>query len=120
MISVDLAVDPRWDLSRVDTFEQLWALVEEGLVDVIFGGPPCSTWSRARFRPGGPRPLRRRGKYAWGLPRDRLRPAEVERLNEGNLLMLSHLSLCEGVAVCDGARPLAQASPPLMLPCGLS
>ncbi|CAK0845232.1 unnamed protein product, partial [Prorocentrum cordatum] len=35
MISVDLAEDSRWDLGRVDTFELLWSLVAEGLVDVI-------------------------------------------------------------------------------------
>ena len=65
MVAVDLAEGSSWDLSRVDTFEQLWSLVEEGLVDVILGGPPRSAWSRARFWPGAPRPLRRRGKCCW-------------------------------------------------------
>ena len=111
MISVDLAMDSRWDLSRVDTFEQLWSLVEEGLVDVIFGGPPCSTWSRARFKPGGPRPLRRRGKYCWGLPRERLKAAEAARLDEGNHLMLNHLALCGGVASRGGAWGLEPGRP---------
>ncbi|CAK0789982.1 unnamed protein product [Prorocentrum cordatum] len=37
MISVDLAEDSRWDLGRVDTFELIWSLVSEGLVDVILG-----------------------------------------------------------------------------------
>ena len=112
MISADLGDDSRWDLGRVDAFEQLWSLVEEGLVDVIFGGPPCSTWSRARFRLGGPRPLRRRGKYCWGLPRSRLRAAEAARLDEGNLLMLNHLAPCGGVAGRGGAWGLEHPDDP--------
>ncbi|CAK0803647.1 unnamed protein product, partial [Prorocentrum cordatum] len=112
MISVDLAEDSRWDLGRVDAFELLWSLVSEGLVDVILGGPPCSTWGRARFRPGGPRPLRRRGKYAWGLPRERLRPSEVERLDEGNRLMVNHLALCGGVGDRGGAWALERPDDP--------
>ena len=31
----------------------LMMLAEEGLIDVILGGPPCSTWSKLRFLPGG-------------------------------------------------------------------
>ena len=66
MVSVDLLVDPDRDLADPDTFSTIMSLVEEGLVDVVLGGPPCSTWSRVRHRyiPGGPRPLRLRRAYA--------------------------------------------------------
>ena len=33
--------------------------IEQGLIDFILGGPPCATWTRARFHGGGP-PLVRR------------------------------------------------------------
>ncbi len=58
VLSVDLANDPEWDLTSPSTFDKLRELVVEGLIDAVLGGPPCSTWSRLRFRPGGPRPLR--------------------------------------------------------------
>ena len=112
MISVDLAQDHRWDLGRVDAFEKIWALVKEGMIDVVLGCPPCSTWSRARFRPGGPRPLRRRGRYAWGLPREKLSEAEGRRLDEGNRLMLNHLALCSGVHERGGAWLLEHPEDP--------
>ena len=65
MLSVDLADDPLWDLTLAATFDTLRQLVCEGLIDVIIAGPPCSTWSRLRFMPGGPRPLRLRS-HPWG------------------------------------------------------
>ena len=81
-------------------------LIEEGLVDAVAGGPPCATWSRARFVPlpggGGPRPLRHRGPRAWGLPPQSLTSFEKERLDEGNLTMLNFLSFCEAAALRGG------------------
>ena len=59
MISVDLAVDDRWDLGNVRTFHEILQMLD-GYVDIILGGPPCSTVSRAGHnrRRSGPRPLR--------------------------------------------------------------
>ena len=56
MLSVDIADDPRWDLAVPETFVRLRELVSEALVDAVLGGPPCSTWSKLRFRTGGPPP----------------------------------------------------------------
>lgn len=81
MISVDLATDSRWDYTVPETFHEVMLLIEEGLIDVVLGGPPCSTVSRSRHVriPNGPRPLRFRD-CVWGRPD--LRPWERERVEE--------------------------------------
>lgn len=82
VISVDLAHDPLWDLTCAGTFHKIMQLVEEGLIDLVLGGPPCWTVARSRHVPikgGGPRPLRFRW-CVWG--RHDLRPHEQCRLQE--------------------------------------
>jgi hypothetical protein len=77
-------------------------LAEEGGIDVVGGGPPCNTWSRARYvhwRPGPP-PLRRRGEFAWGLPD--LRRGALLRVREANTLLINFMMLCETVCRHDG------------------
>ena len=82
------------------------------------GGPPCSTWSRAPFIwiPGGPRPLRRRGLYAWGIPRGDLTKHELARLDEGNVQMLNFLSLCESISKVEGVWLLEHPEDPGVFP----
>ena len=71
---------------------RLRELVSESLIDAVFDGPPCATWSRFRLRAGGPRPLR----FRWALwGRADTRPVETARLREGNVLMLNYLGLME-------------------------
>ena len=80
-LTADLEADERWDLARADTLDDLARLCEEGLVDVILGGPPCSTFSKARhnWKQAGPRPVRSR-LYLWGLPG--LKEHEQRRVDE--------------------------------------
>ena len=101
MISVDLAEDPEWDFANPITFSKLMGLAEEGLVDIFFGGPPCSTVARSRFVkiPGGPRPLRFRWAI-WGRPD--LREHERLRVVEANTLWLNFLAMAENVASRGG------------------
>ena len=101
MISVDLAEDPDWDFANPITFSKLMGLAEEGLIDIFFGGPPCSTVVRSRFVkiPGGPRPLRFRWAI-WGRPD--LRAHERARVEEANALWLNFLAMAECVAVRGG------------------
>eukprot|EP00969_Alexandrium_andersonii_P339626 15013025-Alexandrium_andersonii.AAC.1 len=54
-------------MTRPATLALLGDLCDEGLIDGYVNASPCSTWSRARFLPGGARPLRHRGKWEWGL-----------------------------------------------------
>ena len=113
-LTADLAVDINWDLASPETFAALLDLCEGGLVDCLVGGPPCATWSVARFRviegERGPRPLRDRYDYAWGLPN--LKPYEQERVREANVLMLNLLCLCEAVAKRGGAYVLEHPDDP--------
>ena len=101
MISVDLAEDPDWDFANPITFSKLMSLAEEGLIDIFFGGPPCSTVARSRFVkiPGGPRPLRFRWAI-WGRPD--LRVHERARVEEANILWLNFLAMSESVAARGG------------------
>lgn len=91
-ISIDLATDPLWDLTCPNTFHKIMVLIEEGLVDLVLGGPPCSTVHRA-LPGGGPRPLRFRW-CLWG--RSDLRPHERARLEEANTLWINYL-IIEGL-----------------------
>lgn len=103
MISVDLACDAAWDYTNPTTFTKIMSLVEEGLIDVVIGGPPCSTVARSRhvWCPGGPRPLRYRN-CLWGRPD--LRPGEKVRVHEANTLWVNFMATCEGVSARGGAH----------------
>ncbi|CAJ1412671.1 unnamed protein product, partial [Effrenium voratum] len=52
VISVDLATDDRWDLASKETFHVILQMMK-GFVDIVLGGPPCATVSRARKRESG-------------------------------------------------------------------
>ncbi|CAK0804568.1 unnamed protein product, partial [Prorocentrum cordatum] len=93
---------PRWDLANPATFSALVELCEGGWVDIVLGGPPCSTWSRARYsrrQPGTP-PVRSR-LCPWGLPG--LSAWEAERVAESSTLTLNLLALCEACGQSGGA-----------------
>ena len=74
--SADLAEHPEWDLASPRFCDRLMEAIELGLVDIIICGPPCSTWSAARWIQNGMgvRTVWVRGEFAWGLPN--LRPGE--------------------------------------------
>ncbi|CAK0851604.1 unnamed protein product, partial [Prorocentrum cordatum] len=101
-LSADLLDDPRWDLANPSTFSALMELCEGGWVDIVLGGPPCSTWSRARYnrRRPGPPPVRSR-RCPWGL--SGLRDWEAARVSESNTLTLNLLALCEACGQSGGA-----------------
>ena len=103
-------MDSRWDLSVPATFMALMLLAEEGLIDLVLGGPPCSTWSKVRFLPGGPPPLRLRGSFVWGLPG--LTAHQQNRVREGNVLMVNFLAICEAVSLRGGGHLLEHPADP--------
>ena len=41
--------------------------IADGEFDVVIVTPPCSSWTRSLFRPGGPPPVRDK-RHPWGLP----------------------------------------------------
>ena len=56
-LSIDVANCRSADLG-VDSRVRFWrGLIRDGWVLATIAGPPCETWSTARYRPGGPRPM---------------------------------------------------------------
>ena len=55
--SYDAAYGDQYDLDCADSVQELINRACRGEIDGCMDGAPCSTWSRARFRPGGPPPL---------------------------------------------------------------
>ena len=72
VLSYDLVYGPERDLLDPANIKFLLEVIAQGLVLAVLLGPPCETWSIARFvelilgRPGPP-PLRS-GAEPWGLP----------------------------------------------------
>ena len=102
VLQVDLAVDPEWDLGWAPTAEAMQQSAEQGLVDGAVGGPPCSTVSRARHntRFKGPRPVRGRGEFIWGLPG--LTHYEQKRVTEANILYVFSVAFFEAISSLGG------------------
>lgn len=66
--SLDVAVDQRLgNLASTEAFEFWTDKSLRGFILSFMAGPPCETFSRSRFRPGGPPPLRSK-QHRWGLP----------------------------------------------------
>ena len=100
VLSLDVCNDEVWgDMSRPATIREWVRRIHEGQVVGVAGGPPCESWSAARFwdiRSGdgsvrrGPRPLRLRDQ-PWGLPC--LTEAERRQVNTGNALLRAMVTM---------------------------
>ena len=66
-VSMDLELGPQYDLRFAKAWSWLFRMAQAQLIGVAFSGFPCRTFSRVRFLPGGPRPLRTR-QYPYGVP----------------------------------------------------
>ena len=67
ILPLDLLHGVGFDMACDAQFSNLCQLASSGLVGAMIAAPPCSAFSRARLRPGGPRPVRTPG-YPAGLP----------------------------------------------------
>jgi len=65
--SMDFAYGKEFDLSDDSVIDRLVRASRRKLNSGGHNGSPCSTWSRVRFLPGGPPPLRMRDS-PWGIP----------------------------------------------------
>ena len=83
----DIVNGSEQDLSRDDVWTRLLVRIKCRHFRFIVMGPPCSTFSRARERQPGPRPLRS-FEAPYGLPREELTEAERKDLKLGNFFML--------------------------------
>ena len=64
--SIDMSRQRRWDISQPYVYDIMMEAMEEGLVDVLLSGPPCSTSCRTSVMPCGSVCVLRRtsGRYS--------------------------------------------------------
>ena len=121
VISIDTAISEDMNVHE----EVIWSfLLTTGRAGRILGlllGPPCETWSCARFSVltdengcelKGPRPLRS-STTCWGITGLSLR--EMMQIDVGNTLLLRGLWLCLPVALTGGAVLLEHPAPPYQM-----
>ena len=104
-LCIDTAVDP--EAGNV-LHEEVWVrLILARKVVASHGGPPCESFTLARWKPhgkgGGPRPLRSR-QFPWGLPYRKLR--EVCQMMLGSTLFARVYYLLLLTYACGGAFTL--------------
>ena len=58
ILSIDLVKGPKGDLTKEPDVRFWIALIRAGRVIAVTVGPPCETWSSARYRPSGPPVIR--------------------------------------------------------------
>eukprot|EP00438_Fugacium_kawagutii_P018102 Skav210876 [mRNA] locus=scaffold1173:296523:299633:- [translate_table: standard] len=99
IMSIDTAVSSSMNIFADRTWSFLWEAARTGHVYCLLMGPPCESWSEARymelrdsagFKRRGPRPLRSYDEL-WGLPYLSIR--EYGQLHLGNQLLLRGLWL---------------------------
>jgi hypothetical protein len=92
MTELDIRRNAKHNLLCISLQEQLLRQVSHGDFEVLIISPPCTTWSRARHRHPGPRPLR---DIDAPLGLQGLLPFETLQLTEGTDLALWSISMCK-------------------------
>ena len=102
VVSPDIQVNPRTgDMTDTRKVDHWVTMIQRGVAVGMHAGPPCSTWSRARWNRNFPGPGPVRSEEApWGLPE--LLPHEDASVQLGNLLLLASLRLVETLFICGG------------------
>ena len=99
-ISVDLCMQRKDGNLATDKAIAWWTdRVRTGQLIGAGGGPPCESYTAARFQEGGPRPLRT-GTYPDGLPA--LNAKEWQQLRIGSRLVFFIFELLLEIATCGG------------------
>ena len=97
--SMDLAYGERNDLDSQEVVDRLVQLGKQGFYSGAHNGAPCATWSRVRFRPGGPPPLRTR-ESPWGIASNT--KAQQEYCDLHSRLWKNSMSVLEAVVQGNG------------------
>ncbi|CAK0891788.1 unnamed protein product, partial [Prorocentrum cordatum] len=105
---LDAVIDPKRDFTDPELLGVIVKPVDRGYFHGALASPPCSTWSRARFRGHGPRPLRTRAE-PWGRADIGLTSWE-RRLGLGTKSLMTALTVIR--AVCPSERPSDPGGPP--------
>ena len=113
VFSVDVAVDGSMDVTQEKIRLGLLEDVRQGFYHASIKGPPCTTWSRARFnqKKGGPRPLRTRSEPL-GRSDILMTESELKKVNLGTQLSNVSLDVFEEIAKVDGVFILEHQQDP--------
>ena len=116
VVSMDIVIDKEWGDACRQTTRDFWLRgALSGFVQGGLCGPPCETWSQARFVDLGeaderqPRPLRSL-EWLWGLPSLSLR--EMGQVEVGNELLLFAIDLLICLARSEGVGVLEHPGEP--------
>ena len=100
--SMDYAYGQEFDLSDGSVIDRLVHASRRKVYSGGQNGSPCSTWSRVRFVPGGPPPLRMRDS-PWGIPSNtktqQLHCDEHSRMWHGSMDVLEAIAQSGGLVV---------------------
>ena len=102
-LSIDLAVSQQCDLLNEQNFIFWYNQVAKGRVRGLGAGPPCETWSAARWfklsDKKGP-PVLRTDTHPWGVPH--LTGKQIQQTETGTILLFNTLRLFEAVNAAGG------------------
>jgi hypothetical protein len=84
-------------------------MARHGYYHGAHAAPPCATWSKARWAPGGPPPVRDRDR-PWGLPG--LTTFWTMKVAEANALLLAAVLITKAVAMSGGSCTLEHPADP--------
>ena len=93
VLTLDVRENPKQDIHNPRVWSYLIHVVKTKNVIGIVGGPPCRTVSRLRNIRPGPKPLRGRNEYRFGLPS--LSEREKQMTDSDSALLLKQLCLYE-------------------------
>ncbi len=103
VLSLDLIYGPKGDLTDQENLGFWRHRIRTGLVVAVIAGPPCETWTTARFADGGPPPLRSRDA-PWARPG--LSIPQLRQVDLSNRLLHVAILFALDVLVVGGAAIL--------------
>eukprot|EP00435_Cladocopium_sp_Y103_P062615 s141_g24.t1 len=121
VISIDTAISETMNVHSEKIWTFLLTAAQAGHILGYLLGPPCETWSSARFEQTfnedglplpGPRPLRD-VEACWGISGLSLR--ELQQVSVGNCLLLKGLHLAVPIAFRGGVVVLEHPAPPIAI-----
>ena len=113
MECLDLGYGDRYNLEKREVIEHYKEEARRRRLHASMKSPPCSSWSRARWVPGGPPPLRTRDR-PWG--KEGLSKREQEHVKLHNKLMEHTLEIMEEVVRGGGKSALEHPADPKKQP----
>ena len=106
---VDLGFGDSQDMTKKENVDRYLAQAKSGYYDGGHGGPPCALWSRVRFLPGGPPPVRSR-EHLWGLPN--LCAKMRKKVELSNAMLVACVLIIEAIICAGGSGTIEHPADP--------